>query len=69
MPLARFWLWTDPWSSSTIETSWYQMLGGEHLRPKEGRMSAEFIGRIPQALESGRTCGQGCLEYESYEED
>jgi hypothetical protein len=32
-------------------------------------MSAEFIGRMPQALESGRTCSQGCLEYESYEED
>ena len=36
---------------------------------KAGRMSAEFIGRIPQALESLRTCSQRCLEYESYEED
>ncbi len=35
---------------------------------KAGRMSAEFIGRIPQALEPLRS-SQGCLEYESYEED
>lgn len=33
-------------------------------------MRAEFIGRIPQALESGaHPAAQGCLEYGSYEED
>src|SRR6266852_635531 len=44
-----------------IEASWYRMLGGEHLWPKEGRMSAEFIGRIPLALESrAQPAAQGC---------